>query len=180
MCEQPERWVDISGYEGYYQVSDLGRIKSLERMVVHNGTSHLQPELIMRPWPGITSLYGCVRLYKQGIGKKFSVHRIVAQHFLPTWNPALEVNHIDGNRDNNAATNLEMCTHKQNVRHSIIHLLKNYYGEKSANAKLTNKQAAQIRAAYNAGSTTQQALAAQYRVSRQTISAIVRYKKYIR
>ena len=50
-------------------------------------------------WCGTTSLYDCVRLYKGGVGKKFSVHRLVAQHFLPDWNPGLEVNHIDGNRD---------------------------------------------------------------------------------
>lgn len=180
MSEVPERWVDISGYEGYYQVSDRGRIKSLERIVVHNGTSHLQPELIMRPWQGITALYDCVRLYKNGVRKKFSVHRLVAEHFLPTWNPALEVNHINGNRYNNAVVNLEMCTRKENVRHSIIHFLKNDYGEKSANAKLTNAQAREIRKTYREGKMTQAALAAKYGVCNQTISAIIRYKKYIR
>ena len=47
------------------------------------------------------------------------MHRLVAQHFLPDWNPGLEVNHIDGNRDNNRADNLEMCTHQRNMEHAI-------------------------------------------------------------
>lgn len=180
MTDTFERWVDINGYEGYYQVSDRGHIKSLGRDIMYNGTTVFQKERIMSHWCGITSLYDCVRLYKNGVRKKFSVHRLVARHFLPTWNPALEVNHIDGNRYNNAAENLEMCTHKENVRHSIIHLLKNDYGEKSANAKLTNAQAHKIREIFQTGQTTQAALAAQYGVCSQTISAIIRYKKYIR
>ena len=180
MADTPERWVDINGYEGYYQVSDRGRIKSLGRNVTHNGTTVFQQERIMCHWCGITSLYDCVRLHKNGVRQKFSVHRLVAEHFLPTWDPALEVNHIDGNRYNNAAENLEMCTRKENVRHSIIHLLKNDYGEKSANAKLTNAQAREIRIIYREGKMTQEAIAAKYGVCSQTISAIIRYKKYIR
>nr|WP_195461842.1 NUMOD4 domain-containing protein [Alistipes sp. D31t1_170403_E11] len=180
MTDAPERWRDIRGFEGYYQVSDRGRVRSLERYIIRNGTTVLQEERILSPWRGYTSLYHCVRLYKDGNRKKYSVHRLVAEHFLPNWTPTLEVNHIDGNRDNNDVHNLEMCTHQENVRHSIIHLLKNDYGEKSANAKLTNAQAREIRTRYHSGQSTQAALAAQYDVSSQTVSAIIRYKKYIR
>lgn len=180
MTEIPERWLDITGFEGYYQISDLGRVKSLGRVVAHGNTTRFQPERIMSQWCGTTSLYDCVRLYKNGNRTKFTVHRLVAQHFLPDWNPNLEVNHIDGNRYNNAATNLRMSTHKEIVRHAIILLLKNDYGEKSPNAKLTNDQASEIRRTYQAGLTTQATLASTYLVSPQTISSIVRYKKYIR
>ena len=72
-----------------------------------------------------------MRLYKNGNGEKFSVHRIVAAHFLDDWDPELEVNHIDGNRYNNAVENLEMCTHQRNMEHAIANDLKNDYGEKS-------------------------------------------------
>lgn len=113
-------------------------------------------------------------------GRKFSVHRLVAQHFLPDWNPGLEVNHIDGNRDNNRADNLEMCTHQRNMEHAIAGGLKRDYGEKSVNAKLTNGQAEEIRVRYSSGQASQNSLAKQYGVSRQTVSAIIRYKKYIR
>lgn len=180
MADTPERWLNIKGYEKAYQVSDRGRVKSLERYVSHDNITYLQPERIMCHWCGITSLYDCVRLYKNGQRQKFSVHRLVAQHFLPTWDERLEVNHIDGNRYNNAVTNLEMCTHQQNVQHSIAHFLKNDYGEKSSNAKLTNAQAHEIRRIYREGKTTQQTLAMRYGVCPQTISSIIRYKKYIR
>ena len=98
----------------------------------------------------------------------------------PTWNPGLEVNHIDGNRDNNRADNLEMCTHQRNMEHAIAGGLKRDYGEKSVNAKLTNGQAEEIRVRYSSGQASQNSLAKQYGVSRQTVSAIIRYKKYIR
>ena len=92
MADTREIWVDIKNYEGKYRISNLGRVKSLERQVSHDGITWIQPERIMCHWCGTTSLYDCVRLYKGGVGKKFSVHRLVAQHFLPDWNPGLEVN----------------------------------------------------------------------------------------
>lgn len=180
MADTREIWVDIKNYEGKYKISNLGRVKSLERQVSHDGITWTQPERIMCHWCGTTSLYDCVRLYKGGVGKKFSVHRLVAQHFLPDWNPGLEVNHIDGNRDNNRADNLEMCTHQRNMEHAIAGGLKRDYGEKSVNAKLTNGQAEEIRVRYSSGQASQNSLAKQYGVSRQTVSAIIRYKKYIR
>ena len=96
MTDTREIWVDIKNYEGKYRISNKGRIKSLERQVSHGGITWIQPERIMSHWCGTTSYYDCVRLYKGGVGTKFSVHRLVAQHFLPEWNPKLEVNHIDG------------------------------------------------------------------------------------
>lgn len=98
MTATREIWVDIKNYEGKYRISNKGRIKSLERQVSHGGITWTQPERIMSHWCGTTSYYDCVRLYKGGVGTKFSVHRLVAQHFLPEWNPKLEVNHIDGDR----------------------------------------------------------------------------------
>ena len=113
MSSTQEVWVDIRNYEGYYQISNKGRIKSLEREVSHDGITYTQPERILCHWCGTTSLYDRVRLYKEGIGTKFTVHRLVAEYFLEDWNPRLEVNHLDGNRYNNAADNLEMCTHQR-------------------------------------------------------------------
>lgn len=180
MADTQEIWVDIQDYEGKYQISNQGRVKSLERKVSHDGISWTQPGRIMSPWCGTTSLYDCVRLYKNGVGTKFTVHRLVARHFLPDWNPVLEINHIDGNRYNNAAGNLEMCTHSRNMEHAIAGGLKNDYGEKSVNAKLTNAEAEEIRVRYRTGGATQEKLAREYGISRQTVSSIIRYKKYIR
>lgn len=180
MADAQENWVDIHGYEGCYQVSDLGRVKSLKRMVVHNGIISYLPERILSPWSGTTSAYWCIRLYRDGIRKKFSIHRLVAEHFLQTWDRHLEVNHKDGNRFNNTAMNLEMCSHQDNMRHAIVQGLKNDYGENNVHAKLTNAQATEIREKYGQGGITQAALGVQYGVSRQTVSMIVRKKKYIR
>lgn len=180
MADTQEIWVDIQNYEGKYQISNRGRVKSLEREISHDGIVYTQPERIMSAWCGTTSYYDRIRLFRNGVGTKFTVHRLVAQHFLPAWNPALEINHIDGNRYNNAADNLEMCTHRCNMEHAIANDLKNDYGEKSRNAKLTNVQAEEIRVRYRAGGVTQEALAAEYGVCRQTVSAIIRYKKYFR
>lgn len=105
---------------------------------------------------------------------------MVAEYFLEDWDPRLEVNHLDGNRYNNAADNLEMCTHQRNMEHAIANNLKWDYGEKSPNAKLTNAEAEAIRVAYHAGGISQESLALQYGVSRQTVSDIINYKKYIR
>lgn len=181
MPDTQEIWVDIEGYEGCYMVSSLGRIKSLEREVsCSDGSVRTLSERIMSAWSGTTSLYGRIRLYKDGTGTKFTIHRLVARHFLPDWNPDLEVNHLDGNRSNNAAVNLEMCTHSRNMEHAIAHNLKLDYGEKSANAKLTNSEAEDIRVRYHTGNVTQDMLAVEYGVCRQTVSAIIRYKKYFR
>ncbi|MGG6549857.1 UNVERIFIED_CONTAM: HNH endonuclease, partial [Prevotella sp. 15_C9] len=79
---------------------------------------------------------------------------------------------MDGNRCNNAADNLEMCTHQRNMEHAIAGGLKNDYGEKSRNAKLTNAQAEEIRVMYHAGGISQETLARKYGVCRQTVSAI--------
>ncbi|WP_018667132.1 NUMOD4 domain-containing protein [Bacteroides gallinarum] len=180
MADTLETWVDIKGYEGKYKISDKGRVKSLERKVSHDGITYTQPERIMSPWCGTTSCYDRVRLYRNGVGTKFSVHRLVASHFLPDWDPALEVNHIDGNKGNNEAANLEMCTRQRNMEHAIANDLKRDYGEKSVNAKLSNAQAEEIRIRYAAGGVSQETLARRYGVCRQTVSSIVRHKKYIR
>lgn len=180
MADAQENWVDIHGYEGCYQVSDLGRVKSLGRNVVHQGITYYRAECVLCPWSGTTSAYLCVRLYREGIRKKFSVHRLVAEHFLEGWDAGLEVNHKDGDRFNNAAVNLEMCTHRYNMQHAVLKGLKNDRGEKSSRAKLTNAQAEEIRKSYGQGGISQAALGRLYEVSRQTVSMIIRYKKYIR
>ena len=178
MADTGEIWVDIEGYEGKYKISNKGRVKSLARQVTHDGITHTLPERIMSAWRGTTSLYDRIRLYKYGIGTKFSIHRLVARHFLADWTPDMEVNHLDGNRYNNSADNLEMCTRQRNMEHAIATDLKHDYGEKSVNAKLTNVQAEDIRARYHAGGITLEQLGKEYGVSRQTVSAIIRYKKY--
>ena len=110
-----EKWVDVMGYEGRYEVSDHGRIRSLE----HTITTYKQekitlPEQILST-PTNKHGYQVVNLQ----GYTFNVHRLVAEHFVPNPEHLRCVRHIDHDRTNNHVSNLEWCTHatKSGPRH---------------------------------------------------------------
>ena len=112
-----EIWKDVPGYEGYYQASNLGRIKSVSRIVKHNcGGPKKVNERIMK---GYINRYGYKRvdLSKKGVNKQFSAHRIIAMTFLGESD--LVVNHIDGVKLNNHINNLEYVTPQENTAHAV-------------------------------------------------------------
>lgn len=141
-----ETWKDIKDYEGYYQVSDFGNIRSLERTVHHScgGTRLFKSR---RLDPTIDSYgYEKVTLSKKGVAKKHSVHRLVAQAFLKDSNDKPQINHIDGIKTNNNAVNLEYCTSSANIKHAYeLGLMKPTSPEKASYAKLKNKDVQLIR-----------------------------------
>lgn len=98
-----EIWKDIKGYEGLYQVSNLGHIKNRHGRI-------LKPEYSNKG-------YACVQLRKDNKCKKYRVHRLVAEGFISNPGNLPEVNHKDENKMNNSVENLEWCTHKQNMNH---------------------------------------------------------------
>ena len=103
---EKEIWKDIEGYEGYYMVSNLGNVKSLN----YNGTDK---EGILKPYDmGYDYLY--VKLYKDGKKKWYRIHRLVATAFCENPHEFKEVNHIDEDRTNNCADNLEWCSREYN------------------------------------------------------------------
>lgn len=106
-----EIWKDIEGYEGFYQVSNFGRVKSLERFSAHK---HLISERILKENNLGTGGYKSVMLYKNGVVKRFTVHRLVALAFIPNPKNLPQVGHKDENNTNNHVTNLEWVTPKQN------------------------------------------------------------------
>ena len=112
-----EVWNDIKGYEGLYQVSDMGRVKSLERTITKkNGRNQSIQERILKPQKGLGYLR--VALCKgSGKGKLFFVHRLVCEAFHENTENKPCVNHIDENKINNVASNLEWCTYKENLNH---------------------------------------------------------------
>lgn len=126
-----ENWKDIKGYEGHYQVSNKGRVKSLPRIwkgktkkgdikINHTKGKILKPYTEKGKRSNIKdSLY--VTLCKNNIKKRYYIHRLVAQEFIFNDNPLLkiEVNHKDGNRYNNNADNLEWVTKQQNIKHAF-------------------------------------------------------------
>ena len=114
-----EEWRDVGCYEGIYMVSNLGRIKSL---VGYNGHQYIKREKILNPYKqeGSKNYYrAVVKLNKNGKGKDFKVHRLVAEAFIPNPENKEEVNHLDGNPLNNIVSNLEWCTHQENITHSM-------------------------------------------------------------
>ena len=105
-------WRNVKGYEGLYLVSDEGDIYSLPKGSAKAG-KFMKPNL-----RGKENKYLFVRLRKNGENKKFSVHRLVASAFHENPNNLPEVNHIDKNRYNNRADNLEWCDRQHNIEHS--------------------------------------------------------------
>lgn len=104
-----EIWKDIKGYEGLYQVSNLGRIKSL-------GNLQNRKEKLLKV--NIYNGYCIVYLYKNNKKKSYLCHRLVAEAFIPNPDNLPQVNHKDENKLNNRVDNLEWCTSKYNVNYS--------------------------------------------------------------
>jgi hypothetical protein len=116
-----EQWRDIPKYEGYYQVSNLGRIKSLCRYRMGNGGSPtIVKERILKPK---TDRYGYLvcGLSKDGILIHATIHKLVANCFVINSDPYtnIQINHIDGNKLNNTPENLEWCDSKHNQSEAL-------------------------------------------------------------
>ena len=115
-----EVWKDIKGYEGLYQISNKGKVKSLNRTLTRKNNKRMHyDEKIIKPIPNSRG-YLRVQLTKGETKTKFFVHRLVAIHFVenPNKNEFNVVNHIDCNPKNNSFDNLEWTTPKGNYHHS--------------------------------------------------------------
>ena len=111
-----EVWKDIPNYEGLYQISNLGNVKSLCFGARNIRKSNIVKLLHQSP----NNLgYHKVQLYKDGKSKMFYVHRLVALSFIPNPDNKPQINHKDGNKDNNTVDNLEWATSKENLNHAI-------------------------------------------------------------
>jgi hypothetical protein len=140
-----EEWKDIKGYEGIYKVSNYGKIKNI-RLYKHY--YHTQNNKIYKDYRLIDKYksfrqnkilinssndkgYFIISLCKNNISKTNRIHQLVAQHFIPNPDNKPCVNHKDGNKQNNNVSNLEWCTHKENMIHAYEIGLK-----KAANKKV--------------------------------------------
>lgn len=113
-----EMWKDITGYEGYYMVSSLGKVISLGRSITNNlGTRYQQPHVVAPC--AVSSGYRMVRLWKNNKEQKFYIHRLVAISFIPNEHEYPEVDHIDCDKLNNKISNLRWCTRRMNQNNPI-------------------------------------------------------------
>lgn len=102
MPNKCEEWKDVIGYEGIYQVSNLGRVRNKDKILK----------------PSNTGKYRHLALCKSGTRKDVTIHRLVAEAFIPNPHNYPCINHIDENKENNVASNLEWCDYRHNLLHS--------------------------------------------------------------
>lgn len=164
-----ELWKDIPNYEGYYQVSSLGKVKSLPRKFTIKKSRILIPRNFGRN-------YCHVWLSVDGVKKSFAIHRLVAQAFIPNPNNKTQVNHKDCNPENNKRENLEWCTAKENTNHALRNN-RISKGEKHYKAKLTWDKIKEIRNKYINGITIHE-LAKEYQIGYGNTYHIVTYKTW--
>lgn len=173
-----EEWRDVPGYEGYYQVSNKGRVKA---------TGWYKEPRIKVPSRN-NGGYLLLSLYKEKKIKNFLVHRLVMLAFSPVDNPArMQVNHIDLNKENCRLENLEWCSPKENVNHFLgsekgkgflINIAKGDhnvpYGEAHYRSKLTESDVIAIRQIYAGGCHNMSEIARKFGVSNVTVKRVVR------
>ena len=161
-----EIWKDIAGFEGLYQVSNLGNVKRLisERV--------FEERLIGRS----LDRYGYVKrvLSKGGKNHCFTEHRLVAMSFIENPNNKATVNHKNGIKTDNTVENLEWLTNAENTRHAINSGLIDKKGIKHHKCKLTEEQVLEIRKI--GFSETRMSLSKKYGISRTNVLGIIRGK----
>ena len=105
MIEIKEEWKEIKGFNNYH-ISNLGRVYSNKR------------KKFLHPSKNTWGYFGVMLYDNNGIRKRMPIHRLVATHFIKNEKNKNEVNHIDGNKENNSVTNLEWCTRRENMIHA--------------------------------------------------------------
>lgn len=164
-----EKFMPIKGYEGLYEVSDVGNVKSLDYR--KNG----KPALL-KPILANTG-YFYVQLYKSKKRDPRNIHILVLENFISDDHKGLVCRHLNGDKKDNRVENLKWGTYKDNAddarKHGTIPMGESRYG-----AKLTNKQAECIRNEYKRGGFTQLGLAKKYSVGRRCVQRIVHGLSY--
>lgn len=163
-------WKDIPGYEGLYQVSNTGLVRTL-RATHGRPVNHVMS-------PGKSRGYLAIGLTLNGIDKRFSIHRLVMLAFRGERPDGMVTNHKNGIKDDNRLENLEYVTHQQNTLH-MINVLNTYhrtFGAAVGSAKLDDDKVREIRRLFATGGVTHVSLAVTYQVSRTLIGQIIRRK----
>lgn len=168
-----EIWKQIQGFEGLYEVSSYGRIRTLRSSPKLKVNHCLTPaECAVRNGKG----YKTVTLYRDKRGKQLMVHRLVAEAFIPNPENKPQVNHKDTDKHNNIKDNLEWCTNAENKEHAIMNGLSGK-GDMNSMSKLTRFDVNAIRELYSSG-VKPSFLSEKYGICKQHVHAIVTRKAW--
>ena len=171
-----EQWKKIKGYP--YEISNFGRIKSLERYIGNKGYNRVVKQKILKGI--INNGYYCINLYNKENQKQFRVNVLVIEYFGPPKPSAKHIcNHKDGDKLFNHIDNLEWATPSENRKHAFMMGLQSTRGEKNNQAKLTEKKVKRIRNLYKTGKYTQKELGNMFDVTSQNISRIINNKIWV-
>ncbi len=164
-----EIWKDIKGFEGYYQISNTGKVKSLARMrKSKNGSLSPLPERLLKLKTNKAG-YKCVHLRCMEYQCWPNVHRLVAEAFISNPENKPTVNHIDANKENNNVDNLEWSTHSE----QMVHAVNNDLLEVRGAPKYSKEFKKQILDYYNCNNISITALSKVFGISERTAGRIV-------
>lgn len=162
-----EIWKDIKNFENKYQVSNKGKIRSLN----YHNEKRIK---ILKPYKDIWG-YLRIDLCKNGIKKHYKISRLVAQEFLKKIENKNQINHKDGNKENNLVENLEWCSPSENCIHAHKNnLRKAVNGENHYNHKLKKQDVIKIRNIYKNKNITYFQISKIFNISQSCISKIIR------
>ncbi|MEE9190115.1 MAG: NUMOD4 domain-containing protein [Candidatus Neomarinimicrobiota bacterium] len=172
-------WIYIPGYEGYYQASNTGEVRSVDRMVFGKGGSPKKISGKVLSQHIDKDGYCIVSLHKDGCVNTVKVHRLVGMTFLDNYNNYPEINHRNAVKNDNNVFNLEWCDAKHNTNHAIEKGLKNSpQGEKHYNSKLKDTDITKIRDLYSMGKYTYNELGKLFNVTQSAIGYIITGKRW--
>lgn len=128
------KWLAVPGYEGIYEVGDMGEVRSLNRL---DSRGSRRPGKLIKPYRDGNKGYLAVSLVKNGVSTRFKLHRLVATVWHGHPQTGQEVNHLNGDKSDNSPANLAWCTGAENIRHAYRAL-----GKRSSGGHLGKKGAA--------------------------------------
>jgi ribosomal 50S subunit-recycling heat shock protein len=173
-----ERWREINNYAGFYEVSNTGKVRSLNRSVIRSdGKEKNFKGVVLKPSRDRDG-YCQVSLSIKNKATTYKVHRLVAMAFIGNKSTKLEVNHKNGIKHDNIVSNLEWVTHCENIKHAFSTGLISHRGRRHPWAKLTDSQVKYIRSS----NKKQIELARDFELNPKSIRQIlsrVTYKEYL-
>lgn len=170
-------WFDVPQYDDRYQIEQSGQVRSKRRHVNSPicGGKRLIGGRVLKPQ--LVKGYPAIQAMINGVRRTIYVHRMLAETFIPNPEGKPCINHIDGNKANNAIDNLEWCTHQENMDHAyrngLVQPVQSGPGEMSGAAKLCNEKVRVIKRRLKAGHR-QSDIAQDYGVAKGTIGFIAR------